>query len=126
MSRFVRNFSEKVMGIRRFLLLRLKLSGQYLLRDRNERKKLMQTGTSTLVATKTEVTNISPFGIWILTNDKEYFISYKDYPVFEKASIKQIAAVTTDFSGNLHWEDLDADIELDSLENPEDYPLVYR
>lgn len=30
------------------------------------------------------------------------------------------------FSGNLHWEDLDADIELDSLENPEDYPLVYR
>ena len=50
----------------------------------------MQTGTSTLVATKTEVTNISPFGIWILTNDKEYFISCKDYPVFEKASIKQI------------------------------------
>lgn len=90
------------------------------------RSKLMQSGTSTLVATKTEVTNISPFGIWILTNNKEYFISYKDYPVFEKASIKQIAAVTTDFSGNLHWEDLDADIELDSLENPGDYPLVYR
>lgn len=41
----------------------------------------MQTGTSTLVATKTDVTNISPFGIWILTNDKEYFISYKDYPL---------------------------------------------
>ncbi|WP_296333892.1 DUF2442 domain-containing protein [uncultured Treponema sp.] len=90
------------------------------------RRKLMQTGTSTLVATKTEVTNISPFGIWILANDKEYFISYKDYPVFENASIKQIAAVTTDFSGNLHWEELDADIELDSLENPENYPLVYR
>ena len=29
----------------------------------------MQTGTSTLVATKTEVTNISPFGIWILAKD---------------------------------------------------------
>ena len=79
-----------------------------------------------LVATKTEVTNISPFGIWILTNDKEYFISYKDYPVFETATIKQIANVTTDFSGNLHWEELDADIELDSLENPENYPLIYR
>ena len=92
-------------------------------------KPLRQRGfilTKVCVATKTEVTNISPFGIWILTNDKEYFISYKDYPVFEKASIKQIAAVTTDFSGNLHWEELDADIELDSLENPEDYPLVYR
>ena len=79
-----------------------------------------------LFATKTEVTNISPFGIWILTNNKEYFISYKDYPVFETATIKQIAEVTTDSSGNLHWEELDADIELDSLENPENYPLTYR
>ena len=86
----------------------------------------MQTGTSTLVATKTEVTNISSFGIWILTNDKEYFISYKDYPVFKTATIKQIAEVSTDFSGNLHWEELDADIELESLENPENYPLIYR
>ena len=88
----------------------------------------MQTGTNTSAATKskTEVTNISPFGIWILTNDKEYFISYKDYPVFETASIKQIADVTTDFTGNLHWDELDADIELDSLESPENYPLVYR
>lgn len=86
----------------------------------------MQTGTSTLVATKTEVTNISPFGIWILTNDKEYFINYKDYPVFETATVKQIADVTTDFAGNLHWEELDADIELESLENPDNYTLIYR
>ena len=86
----------------------------------------MQTGTSTLVATKTEVTNISPFGIWILTNDKEYFINYKDYPVFETATVKQIADVTTDFAGNLHWEELDADIELESLENLDNYPLIYR
>ncbi|MBQ0166259.1 MAG: DUF2442 domain-containing protein [Treponema sp.] len=88
----------------------------------------MPAGTSTLAQTKrgSEVTNISPNGIWVLANDKEYFISYKDYPVFATASIKQIAAVTTDFSGNLHWEELDADIELDSLENPEAYPLIYR
>jgi len=86
----------------------------------------MQTGTSTLVATKTEVTNISPFGIWILTNDKEYFINYKDYPVFETATVKQIADVKTDFAGNLHWEELDADIELESLENADNYPLIYR
>lgn len=86
----------------------------------------MQTGTSILVAAKTEVTNISPFGIWILTNDKEYFISYRDYPVFETATPSQIINLTTDFSGNLHWEELDADIELESLETPEDYPLIYR
>ncbi|MCQ2611938.1 MAG: DUF2442 domain-containing protein [Treponema sp.] len=79
----------------------------------------MQTGTSTFVATKTEVANISPFGIWLLTNDKEY-------PVFETATPSQIVNFTTDFSGNLHWEELDADIELESLENPEEYPLIYR
>ncbi len=88
----------------------------------------MTIGTSTLAAakTKTEVTNISPYGIWILTNNKEYFISYKDYPVFETASIKQIANITIDFSGNLHLDELDAEIEVESLENPEDYPLMYR
>ena len=84
----------------------------------------MQIGTSTLIATKTEVTNISPFRIWILTNDKKYFISYKGYPVFETASIKQTANVSTEFSGNLHWVELDADIE--SLENPESYHLIYK
>ncbi|MBO7485571.1 MAG: DUF2442 domain-containing protein [Spirochaetaceae bacterium] len=88
----------------------------------------MQAGTNTSVVNKsiTEVTNISPNGIWILTNDMEYFISYRDYPVFETASIRQIANITTDFSGNLHWEELDADIEIAALEKPEDYPLIYR
>ena len=68
--------------------------------------------------TRKHVHVISPNGIWILTNDKEYFISYRDYPVFETASIRQIANITTDFSGNLHWEELDADIEIAALENP--------
>lgn len=88
----------------------------------------MKVGTDISVVNKilTEVTNISPYGIWILTNNKEYFISYKDYPVFENASIKQIANVSADFMGNLHWADLDADIELESLENPEKYPLQYK
>lgn len=86
----------------------------------------MNHGTSTLVKTKTEVTNISPFGIWILANDKEYFISYKDYPIFENASIKQIADVESDLQGNLHWKELDADIELEALENPEKFSLMYK
>ena len=88
----------------------------------------MPFGTNTLkkVDDSTEVTNISPFGFWILTGDKEYFVAYKEYPVFENASIKDIVNVECDFSGNLHWPALDADIELDSLENPEAYPLTYK
>lgn len=86
----------------------------------------MNPGMNTLLKTKTEVTNISPFGIWILSNDKEYFISYKDYPIFENASIKQIADVESDLQGNLHWKELDADIELEALENPEKFSLMYK
>lgn len=83
-------------------------------------------GANTLEKTKAEVTNISPFGIWILAGGKEYFISYKDYPVFENASVRQIADIESDISGNLHWKELDADIELEALENPESFPLMYK
>ena len=72
------------------------------------------------------MTNISPFGFWLLANGKEYFVSYKDYPVFENAAIRQIAEVEEDSEGNLHWPTLDADIELAALEDPEAYPLTYQ
>ena len=88
----------------------------------------MTAGTNTLQKTKqqAEITNISPFGIWLLSNGKEYFIDYDDYPFFKDASIKQIADVETDFFGNLHWKELDADIELELLENPEKFNLMYK
>lgn len=86
----------------------------------------MISGADTLEKTKAEVTNISPFGIWILAGGKEYFVSYKDYPVFENASVRQIADIESDISGNLHWKELDADIELEALENPESFPLMYK
>ena len=73
-----------------------------------------------------EVTNISPFGIWILVNGEEFFMSYKEYPVFENAPIKAVAILEVDSFGNLHWPELDVDIEIDSLRNPESYPLIYR
>ena len=73
-----------------------------------------------------EVTNISPFGIWILVNGDEFFMSYKEYPFFENAPIKAIAILDMDSMGNLHWPELDIDIELESLYNPEKYPLLYH
>ena len=87
----------------------------------------MLNGQSTLNSNRTaEVTNISPFGIWILLNGDEFFLSYKEYPFFEKAPIRAIAILEVDSQGNLHWPELDIDIEADTLNNPEDYPLIYR
>ena len=87
----------------------------------------MLNGQSTLNSNRTaEVTNISPFGIWILLDGDEFFLSYKEYPFFENAPIRAIAILEIDSQGNLHWPELDIDIEADTLNNPEDYPLIYR
>ena len=87
----------------------------------------MQNGQNTSSSEmNAEVTNISPFGIWILVNGEEFFMSYKEYPVFENAPIKAVAILEVDSFGNLHWPELDVDIEVDSLRNPGGYPLIYR
>jgi hypothetical protein len=69
--------------------------------------------------------NTSPFGVWLLVADMEYFLSYADYPWFSQAKISELYNVELLHKSHLHWPDLDVDLDLDSLENPEKYPLVY-
>jgi hypothetical protein len=73
-----------------------------------------------------EVTNIEPLGFWVLVDEKEYFIPFADYPVFQSASIQQIFNMRRLSPNQLHWPDLDADIEIEALEQPERYPLVFK
>ena len=82
-----------------------------------------QPGTS---ISASEVTNIEPLGFWILLDNKEYFVPFDDYPVFKNASIKQIFQMQRLYKTQLHWPDLDADIEIEALEQPEHYPLVFK
>jgi hypothetical protein len=72
-----------------------------------------------------EVLNISIHGFWIMVYDKEYFLPFQDYPWFKEANIEQIQNVELIHEEHLHWPDLDIDLELESLENLEKYPLVY-
>lgn len=69
------------------------------------------------------VENISPFGIWMLVRGKEYFLNYRDYPYFKSQTIKSIQNVKLLHGFHLYWPDLDVDLEIDNLENPEKYPL---
>jgi hypothetical protein len=69
------------------------------------------------------VENITPFGIWILVKQKEYFLSYKDYPYFTDQTLGSIQNVQLLHGFHLYWPDLDVDLEIDNLENPEKYPL---
>jgi hypothetical protein len=67
--------------------------------------------------------NITPFGIWLFIKDKKYFLSYKDYPYFKDQIISSILGVQLLHGFHLYWPELDVDLELDNLENPEKYPL---
>ncbi len=69
------------------------------------------------------VENITLFGIWINVKDKEYFLSYKDYPFFEDQIVKAIRNVKLIHGFHLRWPELDVDLDIDNLENPEKYPL---
>jgi len=73
-----------------------------------------------------EVTNITQHGFWVLVEEREYFIPFSDYPVFRQATIAQIYAVQRISDDQLHWPELDADVELEALERPHAYPLTYR
>lgn len=71
-----------------------------------------------------EVTNISKHGFWILINGKEYFLAFKNFPWFRQAKISEITNVKLLHPNHLYWANLDIDLELESIENPEKYPLI--
>ena len=70
-----------------------------------------------------EVTNISAHGVWILAHDKELFMSYDDFPWFKDQTVKSILNVEEPTKGHFYWPDLDADLSVDIIENPDQYPL---
>ena len=72
------------------------------------------------------VENITPFGIWLFVNGREYFLNYRDYPYFRDQTLKSIQAVQLLHDYHLYWPELDVDLEIDNLENPEKYPLKWK
>jgi hypothetical protein len=73
--------------------------------------------------TSISVENITPFGIWIFVKEKEYFLSFDDFPYFWDQTLSSIQNVQLLHGYHLYWPDLDIDLEIDNLENPEKYPL---
>jgi hypothetical protein len=69
------------------------------------------------------VENITTFGIWLYVNGREYFLNYQDYPYFRDQTLKTIQDVQLLHGYHLYWPELDVDLEIDNLENPEKYPL---
>ncbi len=73
-----------------------------------------------------EITHISSNGIWLLSNDKEYFMSYKDFPWFKDVPIKKILNVEEPHLGHFYWADLDVDLSVDIIEHPDRFPIKMK
>ena len=78
-------------------------------------------GTITLGA---EVTNVSKHCFWLLLEDEELAVPFSEFPWFKKATIEQLADVQRPTEDHLYWPQLDVDLSVDSIRNPDNFPLV--
>ncbi len=75
-----------------------------------------------------ELVHVSAHGFWVhlLAEKRELPVSFRDFPWFEAASIRDLADVELSHGHLLHWRALDVDLDLDRIEHPERYPLVAK
>ena len=73
-----------------------------------------------------EVTNISAHGFWLLLGNEELPVPYAQFPWFKRATIEQVLAVERPTQNHLYWPHLDIDLSVESLRNPEAFPLLSK
>lgn len=83
--------------------------------------------TSTLLGnniSEVEVTNVSKHGFWLLFGDEELFVAFSEFPWFADAPIRQLMRVELPQPHHLYWPELDVDLAVESIRNPQAFPLV--
>ena len=85
--------------------------------------KLKKAGKS---SSKNNLVNITPFGLWVLIDKKEYYLKHRDFPWFRNANVDDVLNVKLLRSDHLYWPKLDVDLHLDTIINPKNYPLVAK
>lgn len=71
-----------------------------------------------------EVTNVSQHGFWVLLDEREIFLSFRQFPWFADATIGELSDLERPVPHHLYWPALDIDLHLDSIESPDSFPLV--
>ena len=72
-----------------------------------------------------DITGIYDLGFWVLVEGREYFVPFSEYPGFKDSSVNQILKVKYLPPSQLHWVEIDMDIELQALAQPESFPLIF-
>lgn len=77
-------------------------------------------GTATSAA---EVTHVSQHGFWLLLGDEELLLPFEYFPWFKKATIEQLSLVEWPTPNHLYWPQLDIDLSVESIRDPNAFPL---
>jgi len=88
----------------------------------------MKSKTLGGITSKIEILNIDAHGLWLYAQGKEYFLPYDEFPWFKKTTVTDILNVELQHGFHLYWPTLDVDVDLDlrSLEDTSETPLVYQ
>ena len=78
-----------------------------------------------------EVNNISPHGFWVLIENEqavaeELFLPFAEFPWFRSATIEQLCKVERPSADHLFWPQLNIDLSVSSIRNPQAFPLISR
>lgn len=87
----------------------------------------MRSATPGNDTSRAEVTNITPFGVWMLVLGAEKFLPFVTrFAWFRSASVEQICAVELPSDNHLYWSELDIDLAVESVDHPERFPLISK
>ncbi len=75
--------------------------------------------------TEVEVLGLTPHALWLLVGGREYMLDFARFPWFQEASIQEVRRVELRFE-HLYWPTLDVDLHVDSLADPERFPMVVK
>jgi len=73
-----------------------------------------------------EVTNVSKHCFWLLLDEEELVVPFADFPWFKSATIEQLSDVERPTENHLYWPKIDVDLSVESIRNPESFPLVSK
>ena len=80
-------------------------------------------GSTTLAA---EVTHVSRHCFWLLLGDEELAVPFTEFPWFKQATIEQLSDVERPTENHLRWPQLDIDLSVESIRQPDAFPLLSR
>ncbi|HEY7611041.1 MAG TPA: DUF2442 domain-containing protein [Alphaproteobacteria bacterium] len=86
----------------------------------------MHSGTLGAASSSAEVVGLSKHGFWLLLGEGEVFVPFSKFPWFKSAPVSRVLNVRRLSADHLRWPDLDVDLHVDSLREPEKFPLVAK